>query len=163
MKSQIVLEDFVFNQSFQLLNGLLPSAKPIWGRMNAQQMIEHLTLAVNVSNGINQLELLTPLSKLEKTKNLLLMGDRAMPKLFHNPALPSDPIPCQNKTIKESISALHTSLQLFKNLFQIDPQKTQLHNIFGELNYNEWLWFHYKHFHHHFAQFQLIPYVENFN
>jgi hydroxymethylglutaryl-CoA reductase len=163
MKSQLVLENFVFNQSFRFLDTLLPTATPIWGRMNAQQMIEHLTLAVNVSNGINPLELITPQSKLDKTKNLLLLSDRAMPKLFHNPALPADPIPCKNENIKSAIESLNTALILFKNQFHREPKKTQLHNIFGELNYNEWLWFHYKHFHHHFAQFQLIPYVENFN
>ena len=163
MKSQIVLEDFVFNQSFRLLDNLPPSTTPIWGRMNAQQMIEHLTIAVNVSNGVNEVELITPQNKLEKTKNILLLSDRAMPKLFHNPALPVDPIPCKNENIKKALESLNTALILFKNQFHCEPKKTQLHNIFGELNYNEWLWFHYKHFHHHFAQFQLIPYVENFN
>ena len=163
MRTQIVLEDFVFNQSIRFLDTLPPTATPIWGRMNAQQMIEHLTIAVNVSNGVNEVELITPQNKLEKTKNILLLSDRAMPKLFHNPALPVDPIPCKNENIKTAIESLNTALILFKNQFHREPKKTQLHNIFGELNYNEWLWFHYKHFHHHFAQFQLIPYVENFN
>ena len=39
---------------------------------------------------------------------------------------------------------------------------TRPHNIFGYLNYHEWLWFHYKHFSHHLAQFGLITYIERF-
>lgn len=162
MKPIDILEEFVFEQSFQLLETLSPTTFPTWGKMNAQQMIEHLTIAVNVSNGINKIHLITPIDKVEKTKNILLLSDRSMPKFFHNPALPKDPIPCKNANIAEAIISLNTALELFKNHLQKDPSKTQLHNIFGELNYNEWLWFHYKHFHHHFAQFQLIPYVEKF-
>jgi hypothetical protein len=162
MKSLDILEDFVFVQSFQLLETLSSAANPIWGRMNAQQMIEHLTIAVNVSNGINKIPLITPTEKVAKTKSLLLLSNRAMPKFFHNPALPKDPIPCKNPSITEAVVSLKKALKLFKNHFHSEDSKTQLHNIFGELNYNEWLLFHYKHFHHHLAQFNLIAYSEKF-
>jgi hydroxymethylglutaryl-CoA reductase len=162
MKELEILDEFVFNQSFQLLGTLSSTTLPTWGRMTAQQMIEHLTIAVNVSNGINKIPLITPVDKVEKTKIILLLSDRAMPKFFHNPALPEDPIPCKHANISEAISSLKSALELFKIHFQYDPKKTQLHNIFGELNYTEWLWFHYKHFHHHFAQFELLTYTVNF-
>jgi hypothetical protein len=97
-----------------------------------------------------------------KTKSLLLLSNRAMPKFFHNPALPKDPIPCKNPSITEAVVSLKKALKLFKNHFHSEDSKTQLHNIFGELNYNEWLLFHYKHFHHHLAQFNLIAYSEKF-
>jgi hypothetical protein len=55
------------------------------------------------------------------------------------------------------------AIQLFKSHFNAQAERTQLHNIFGELKYQEWLWFHYKHFTHHFSQFGIIPTVDRIN
>ncbi|MFN7313162.1 MAG: hypothetical protein ACK5UI_06735 [Bacteroidota bacterium] len=162
MKSIQELEEFIFNDSLTLLQSLSETTQPIWGSMNAQQMIEHVALAVGVSNGKIDLPLLTPSEKVDRVRELNLLGNRPLPKDFKNPALPNEPMPLKEASLEASITHLYNELNLFQTLFKNTLDAKRTHNIFGPLNYEQWLWFHYKHLHHHWAQFGLIPYVERF-
>ncbi|MES2689370.1 MAG: DUF1569 domain-containing protein [Bacteroidota bacterium] len=158
MKEIHELEDFLSKTSFILLKDLAPGTVPLWGQMNAQQMIEHLTLAVEVSSGKHDMQLHTEKEKVEKIKAIMLLSDRPMPKEFKNPALPLVPLDVKHKDIEDAKQALKQSLELFMHYFKNEVETRRMHNIFGELNYQEWLWFHYKHFTHHFVQFGLVEF-----
>lgn len=158
MKEIHELEDFLSKTSFILLKDLAPGAAGLWGQMNAQQMIEHLTLAVEVSSGKHDMQLHTEKEKVEKIKAIMLVSDRPMPKEFKNPALPLVPLDVKHKDIEDAKQALKQSLELFMHYFKNEVETKRMHNIFGELNYQEWLWFHYKHFIHHFVQFGLVEF-----
>ncbi len=162
MKPIEVLHSFIFKEAFEYLSKLTISQKPLWGNMDAQQMVEHLALAVKVSNGKLQPPLLSDPAKVDKIKQISLLSARPLPKGFQNEALPSTPLPYQSSDLAEAIQILKNELIAFEALYQQNPDIGFQHNLFGRLNFTEWLYFHYKHFHHHFAQFNLIPYVERF-
>lgn len=157
MKPLDELEHFLHVTAFELLQHLAPDAKPIWGSMNAQQMVEHLVLAVEVSNGKHDLPLHTEKERVEKLKNVALLSDRPLARNFTNPALPVTASLLVYKDIEEAKQVLRQSVELFMHYFQNKVETTRMHNMFGPLNYHEWLWFHYKHFLHHFMQFGLVP------
>lgn len=158
MKPIQELEDFLHHTAFVLLKDLSPSAQALWGQMNAQQMVEHLTLAVEASSGKHNMQLHTEKEKVEKIKAIMLLSDRPMPREFKNPVLPLVPLAVKYKDIEEAKQALKQSLDLFMHYFKNKVETVRMHNIFGELNYHEWLWFHYKHFTHHFVQFGLLEF-----
>ena len=161
MKDKETLLQFLNVNLIQQLNRLTPESMPEWGSMSAQQMVEHLALPFKLAMEQKKIELLTPEDKLEKVKNISLLSDRAMPKLFNNPVLSAEMIQLRNKSIIEAINELKNDIDAFQNYFNTRPEGyATLHNIFGKLNYHEWLWFHYKHCMHHLAQFQLVPYHE---
>jgi hypothetical protein len=161
MKDKETLLHFLNVNLIHHLNRLTPELMPEWGSMNAQQMVEHLALPFKLAMEQKQIALLTPEDKLEKVKNISLLSDRAMPKLFNNPVLSAEMIQLRNNSIKEAIEELKNDIDAFHDYFNTRPDGyATLHNIFGKLNYNEWLWFHYKHCLHHLAQFQLVPYQE---
>ncbi len=157
MKPIAELEQFLFNDIDAILANLNANIKAHWGAMDAQQMIEHLKLSVVVSAGELEATLLTPVEKVEQVKTVVLRSGRPMQKGIKNPAIAADPTPHEYANLSVAVSELHQALQRFKQLFVQQPNAQIMHNIFGPLDYHHWLWFHYKHFTHHFTQFGLLP------
>ncbi|MEZ7889445.1 MAG: phenylacetic acid degradation bifunctional protein PaaZ, partial [Cloacibacterium sp.] len=74
----------------KLLNGLTENTKPNWGKMTAQQMLEHLETTLLYSIGEPEVEkCFTPEEHLEKYQDSLY-NHRKMPKDFPAPFLPED-------------------------------------------------------------------------
>lgn len=157
MKTTQELEHFLDNDFRNWLSSLTYENVAFWGKMDAQQMIEHLIIAVNMSNGKLFIELATPIEKVEKMKKIGLLSDRPMQRELKDFTLPTDSIHHEYADLQAAKQVLIDAVQAFKSHFNAQVEKTQLHYIFGELNYQEWLWFHYKHFIHHFSQFGIIP------
>lgn len=161
MKDKQTLIKFLDETLFEHLARLDANTTPDWGTMSAQQMIEHVALPFKVAYEKLQITLLTPEDKLEKVKSISLMSDRAMPKLFNNPALVAEMVQLRNVNMQNAIAELKNDINSFHAYFKgKEADYSSMHNIFGKLNYEEWLWFHYKHCIHHLAQFRLIPYQD---
>lgn len=128
-----------------------------WGKMNAQQMVEHVTEFFNVSAGKITYQLVTPIEYLPKYKAFLL-SDK---EFRENTKAPTDvigeealPLCCQN--MEEALESLEGSIAAFENYFKDDKEQKTLHPVFGELNVEEWVLLHYKHVRHHARQFGLM-------
>lgn len=160
MKTIEELQHFLNIEVFNLLKNLNADVKPKWGNMDARQMVEHMPLALQVANGKRVLALATPEDRVLKVKNIALLSDRPLQKGFKNVALPVDPLAYMHDNLETAIVALKQEIDDFHQSFAGNPEQKRLHNIFGELSYHEWLWFHYKHFIHHFSQFGLMDEVE---
>lgn len=155
MKALPQLEEFVYQTTFTLLNNLTQTSKPIWGNMDAQQMVEHLLISVEVGTGKRVVDITTPIERLAQVKSIGLMSLRPFQREVKNAILPATPLPHRFESLAQAIEQLKEELTLFANqLQQADFKRT--HNVFGELNKEEWMWFHYKHFTHHLTQFGLI-------
>jgi hypothetical protein len=164
MKPVAALEFFLYDTASELIAPFAEDRKGLWGTMNATQMLEHLSLAVKASNGLLTAPSPDDPVRAEKVKRIALLSERPMPKDFNNPVLTL--VPRSDTTIphEEAKKMLQENIRLFRHSFEEGgPSLTHMHNIFGPLNYHEWLFFHYKHFHHHFAQFGIVPYEERFS
>lgn len=164
MKSVAYLEHAFELDLIPTLRTLSIDAPPLWGGMNAPQVVEHLNMALGLSSGKYQVPLTTPEDKVEKLKKISLHSERPLPRDFTNPVLPKIPEPDPSKSMQERVDELQQTYELFKEVHETKPgEALYMHNLFGPLTYHEWLWFHYKHFCHHMAQFNLMPYVERFS
>jgi len=143
------------NNYLMLLNKLDPKQKPLWGKMTPQHMVEHLILAVQMSNGKLKLECFNPPDKVPTLKKFL-MSSRPMPKLFVNPVIGEDLIPLENSSLLEAIEKLKNEIDDYVIFFENNPGAKTVNVTFGELNKEEWDVFHKKHFTHHLAQFDLL-------
>lgn len=153
MKPIHELELFVFAKSIELMKQLTPQHKALWGQMDAQQMIEHLLISVEASSGKIESEITTPAEKVAQVKAIGLMSLRPFQREVRNALLPADPLPYRFNSIEEGIQNLESELAAFKNVFAGNASFVKNSNVFGPLNYEEWMWFHYKHFTHHLTQF----------
>lgn len=162
MKSIATLESYFEHEVPLIIEPLEPGTQPLWGTMNATKMLDHLNDPFKLCTGVYPFPEGSILEKADKFKVITLLSDRALPKGFDNPLirLLNKSSDLEHEQAKKELLEGYT---LFKTYFKNKGElHTMPHNIFGYLNYHEWLWFHYKHFSHHFAQFGLIHYIERF-
>ena len=136
----------------KILSGLSPKMKPLWGIMNPQQMIEHLIDCVRDTNGKTFAPFTRNKKEAESEKELMVYTDMELPRGIKASGVPEIPAPCVYKNLDEAIAQLNKELDDFENYFKADG-RTAVHPGYGPLNYDEWVFFHGKHFTHHFKQF----------
>lgn len=142
----------------KLLNNLTESTKPNWGKMTAQQMLEHLETTLLYSIGEPEVEkCFTPEEHLEKYQDSLY-NHRKMPKDFPAPFLPEDgTLPeLKYKNLEQAKEEFLENLQKYQIYYRENPDAEHLHFVFGKLNKEMMELFHKKHFTHHFEQFGLL-------
>ena len=142
----------------KLLNGLTENTKPNWGKMTAQQMLEHLETTLLYSIGEPEAEkCFTPEEHLEKYQDSLY-NHRKMPKDFPAPFLPEDgTLPAlKYKNLEQAKEKFLENLQKYQIYFRENPEAEHMHFVFGKLNKEMMELMHRKHFTHHFEQFNLI-------
>ena len=136
------------------MDALQPETPALWGRMTAQNMIEHLVEAVEYTNGKRVADLSVPPGKADSQKRLLVHSDFVIPAGVTG-YLPDATRTKRFKDLATSILELNKELDSFECFFE-DEAKTATHFEFGPMNYAEWLIWHGKHFTHHFKQFGLL-------
>jgi hypothetical protein len=149
--------DFIQHQFTKLMNNLTADAVGKWGKMNGQQMVEHVTDFFNISAGKIHFDVVTPAEHLPRYKEFLL-GDKEFKENTKAPAtvLGDEPLPLRNGTMQEAIAGLQKSIDAFVDYFATDVNKTSSHPVFGVLNFEEWVLLNYKHVMHHGRQFGVV-------
>lgn len=143
------------NDLLTLLKDMKGDETGKWGKMNAQQMIEHVSGFFKVSIQKIHFPLTTPVEHLPKYKEFLL-SDKEFRENTKAPVLPEEPLPLHYPSMQQAMDDLTKSVEDFFEFFKNDPSKTTLHPVFGELNFDEWIQLHHKHVTHHLKQFRLI-------
>ncbi|HMK05272.1 MAG TPA: DUF1569 domain-containing protein [Ferruginibacter sp.] len=149
--------DFLTQQFVPLLKDLQANAMGKWGKMNAQQMAEHVAAFFYVSAGKIKFDLVTAFEHLPKYKEFLL-SDKEFRENTKAPSsvLGEEPLPLRHANMAQAIDGLQNSIDAFVGHFAADVNKTTCHPVFGELNFEEWVLLHYKHVTHHLKQFNLL-------
>lgn len=138
----------------KLLCQLTPDQKPLWGKMTAQHMVEHLYKTFQASINEIALKNFSEERKIPVLKRLFF-GDRDLPKEFMNPAIGPDLLKLEFEDMSTAIKELENVLIRYEKFFEANPSVKTIHPIFGQLDKSEWDSFHLKHFKHHLSQFGL--------
>lgn len=138
------------------LEQLNTSTKPRFGQMDAQQMLEHLYISVQLSIGTYPMQLMEDERRAAIAKRMIIETNRPLPEGFKTPALPDAPLNYLYQNLDEAKKELMNALDTFDQYYQINPQQSHIHPSLGALNHNEWVIMHGKHFAHHFGQFGLM-------
>ena len=152
----IVKYTFLKDEFFPLVKVLKTETTPKWGKMNSQQMMEHVSDFFKVSTRRIEMPIVTPEEHLPKFKSFLL-SDKEFRENTKAPVLPDDPFPVRHAELQGSLDELQNESNYFFEYFNKDPGKKTIHPVFGELNFDEWVLLHYKHVIHHLKQFNLQP------
>lgn len=149
-------EDFLKSHFIVFLRAADQVSAPLWGKMNFQQMVEHMIDSVQIANGkIKKTVIVTPAEFLEKAKTFML-SDKPFRENTKNAEMPEEPAAIKYKDIDTAINILEKELNDFFTSFASNPNQRILNSIFGELNYEESLHLLYKHSTHHLKQFGII-------
>lgn len=147
---------FITNDLFSLLAGISADSHASWGKMNAQQMVEHLADFFDVSSGKITFDLVTPEEHLPKYKEFLL-SDKQFRENTKAPlsVIGEEPFPLKFAGYDAALENLKRSVEGFVQYFREDPGTKTQHPVFGMLNFEEWILLHYKHVTHHLRQFSI--------
>lgn len=148
-------KSFLKNDLVLILRKLKGDEIGKWGKMNAQQMAEHVSAFFKVSTQRIKFPLTTPEEHLPKYKEFLF-SDKEFRENTKAPVLPEEPLPLHYTSMQQALDELTKSKNDFFEFFKDDPSKTTLHPAFGELNFDEWVQLHHKHAVHHLKQFGLM-------
>jgi len=143
---------FLKQEYIPLLQKITPDAQAQWGKMNVQQMIEHMAEYVAMAYGKPAQELVTTEDRLEKMQDFLRSEKDFKPNT-PNVLLPDDPRPTKLPNVRAAITLLQEELQNFFAAFDTEKKKYVMNPFFGELDYGMSIQLLYKHAWHHLKQF----------
>lgn len=147
---------FLQNGVIPLLYKLDPLQKGKWGKMDGQQMVEHLRDICKVASGKIVLPLVnTDPAKLAQARSFLL-SELPFRENTKVPVMPEEPRPHKYSSLDEAISKTEEELKEIFAVYTANPSLVLMHPIFGELNYAEQIQYLNKHIRHHLRQFGLI-------
>ena len=149
-KKKFLKEDFT-----KLLSSLQSDAKGKWGKMNAQQMVEHMSDYLRIANGkTRQSSLLTP-EQVQRSYSFL-MTEKPFRENTPNQLLPDIPPPLKRTSMKEAIAELQKEIDDFFKVFSGNDVLRFSTPFFGDLNFEEQVQLLHKHATHHARQFGLV-------
>ena len=136
------------------LSRLSNSNKPLWGKMNAQEMVEHLSDMLMMARGTGNFTIDVDAETIARRQQFLL-SDKEMAK---NIAVPftKELIELRNEELELAVDEFTDEWLNFIELYENNPDASVVHPYYGALDFNLWLKMHDKHFMHHFKQFGLI-------
>ena len=143
---------FLQTDYINLLQQIDPNTKPVFGKMNVHQMIEHMSYAFRQASGLIPLPAVNDEATTQKMYTFM-MSDKAFRDNTPNPYLPDEPEAPTHPSKTESIAALQQDIAHFKATFESEPDKRILNPFFGNLNFDEWTHLLHKHAQHHLRQF----------
>lgn len=151
-------ENFLRTKLVRYLQTLHPATAPHWGKMNVQQMIEHLSGdALRIANGTIKMEtILTPPESLQRMREFI-MTDKPFKENIKNPLLSAEPKPLVNATVQGAIGELQMELICFFEVFEQKPGLVTRNPFYGDLNFDQNVQLLYKHTLHHLRQFGVEP------
>jgi hydroxymethylglutaryl-CoA reductase len=137
-----------------ILNRLSSSKTPLWGKMNAQEMVEHLSDMLMMSRGTGNFSIDVDAETIARRQQFL-SSDKEMAK---NIAVPftKDIIELRHDELELALDEFAEEWINFTEYYENNPNTSVIHPYYGDLDFNLWLKMHDKHFTHHFKQFGLI-------
>ena len=156
-KKQETLVEMTKDKITECLSKLKEDAKPNWGIMTPQHMIEHLEYTYKIASGeIQDFEVATPEKILEKVHNSLWNYDK-FPKNSQFPKLEKDKLDdLKHPDFTIAVEKFKEQREKYLEFFKENPEAQLKNLVFGELNRYESYLLERKHLNHHFEQFGLI-------
>jgi oxepin-CoA hydrolase/3-oxo-5,6-dehydrosuberyl-CoA semialdehyde dehydrogenase len=156
-KKQEVFVEITDEKITECLNKLTDNAKPQWGILTPQHLLEHLEDGYKILSGqIQDFEIVTPEKILEKVYHSLYDYEK-FPKGSTFPTLRKgeleDLIHPDFATAKEKFLEAR---EAYKTFFKENPEAILKNMVFGELNRYESYLLERKHLNHHFEQFGIL-------
>ncbi|MFM7018009.1 aldehyde dehydrogenase family protein, partial [Flavobacterium sp.] len=156
-KKQEVFVEMTDEKIAGCLNKLTEDAKPKWGTMSAQHMLEHLEFGYQIASGkIQDFEITTPEKIIDKVHNTLYNYEK-MPQNFDFPLAEKSKIKeLKYADLSEAKNKMLEARSAYLDFFKQNPEALLKNAVFGEMNRYEWYLLERKHLNHHFEQFGVL-------
>ncbi|WP_343634136.1 DUF1569 domain-containing protein [Fluviicola sp.] len=137
------------DQSIDRINRLQPDKQPVWGKMNATQMLDHCSETMKVVRGQKQIKR----SFISYTLGTMLKKNFYNDKPFHkNGPTHPDFIITTTSDFEQAKQQLIDHLVAFQE-GGVEKCTSEPHAFFGKITREQWGIGMYKHLDHHLQQF----------
>ncbi len=144
---------FLKYQYLPLIKTIAVDTVPVFGKMNAQQMIEHMAAAIRSGYGNPIITtILTPEENIPKMQAFVL-SDKPFKDNTPNALMSEIPAPALFSSIELSIIDLEKSVAELFDAFDKDQDLQVINPFFGVLDADKTMSLLYKHALHHLRQF----------
>jgi len=147
--------DFLKREFTKKLSQLDANTTAKWGKMNVQQMIEHMSDYVRIASGKTPMKVITPEENIPKMQ-AFLESEKQMRENTPNPLLPDVPPPAKHATKQEAINELQNEIDYFFAVYEKEAGKEIPNPFFGNLRYEQQVQLLHKHSMHHLRQFGAV-------
>src|SRR5436190_1107990 len=106
---------FLRNELVEKLRQIPADAKPLWGKMNVQQMIEHMSYSMRQANGKELYTIVTPEENLPRMQ-AFVASEKQFRENTPNQLLPDIPEPAKLASIDASLDELKAETEFFFNV-----------------------------------------------
>ena len=144
--------DFLRNQYTDILSRLDAGTPGKWGKMNVQQMIEHMSDYVRIASGKIPMEIMTPEERLPRMQGFL-ESEKNFQENTPNVLMSDTPLPAKHATKQEAIDELQAELNDFFTIHEQHPDKKTANPFFGHLTFDQQVQLLHKHGTHHLRHF----------
>jgi len=137
---------------------LQADTKPQWGNMDAQEMVEHVAMALKGGYAFEFTADKESKPVHLQAKEMFLVQNKPYPKGIPSPFHKNGKPPYQFASLEEAKTNLLAQVKEMYAFFEKpeNAPKFFFHPFFGKLNFDEVQQFNYKHIAHHFEQFALL-------
>ena len=146
-KKKFLKEEFT-----RLLSTLQPEQKGKWGKMNAQQMVEHMSYAFRLGSGRHS-EKPAYSPEITQRSYQFMMTEKPFRENTPNQLLSDEPYEWKNKNIADAIAELQSEIDYFFHVYSENEELRTINPFFGNLNFEEQVQLLHKHATHHARQF----------
>jgi hypothetical protein len=145
--------NFLRNTFPEQLRRITPNTAAVFGKMNAQQMVEHMAYYIRLAYG-NPLVTTQCYTKgsLEPMR-AFLMSDKAFKPNTPNSLMSNDPISASCPDYPSAVIEVAKAIDEFFDAFAKKPNLMVHNPFFGTLDYEMSIQLLYKHAQHHLNQF----------
>lgn len=145
---------FLKTEFTNALRSLSSDAPRKWGKMNVQQMIEHMSDYVRIASGRTPMQVVTPAEQLDRAQGFLA-SEKPFRENTPNSLMSEEPLPVRHASKEDAIDELQNEIDYFFEAFAKEPEKKLDNPFFGALGYDQQVQLLYKHSTHHLRQFGL--------
>lgn len=148
--------NFLKREFLQFCQTLPSDQKGKWGKMNAQQMVEHFSDSVKIATGKEVFPLQTPPERILSAQNFI-RSEKEFRENTPNNLLSDTPPDWRHTSMEEAILELDQEIKDFFLYFESEPGKIVQNPFFGDLDFSLWVQLLSKHALHHAKQFGYNP------
>lgn len=120
---------FLTKETPKALEKLTTGSQPLWGNMQAQQMVEHLIMSVRASMAISALENKPGTAMQQDFKEKFILSDAPLPKFIENPDHKGGLPALEFSSLKEASQKLVEKVLQFYEVYNVRSD-AQTYNIF---------------------------------
>ena len=156
MENIQIKADFLRTEYITILARIAPDAPRLWGKMNVQQMIEHMSEYVAIASGKIEMKTVTPDEHLPRMQSFLA-SEKPFRENTPNALMSDEPPAVKHVSLDNAISELQQEIENFFSVYAIDPNKQTPNPFFGTLGFEQQVQLLHKHAMHHLRQFGINP------